>query len=355
MNIFEPVDIDSCFLGKRILITGACGTIGSALCGKLLGEGATVCALDNDENGLFNLKATCGVTEKSSPNLRLFFGDVRDYDRLLEACSGVDYVFHCAALKHVLICENNPIEATSTNVDGVRNLIRATLKSNVDRVVFTSSDKAVNPSSTMGSTKLLGERLIIAANSTVGKRPTRFSVVRFGNVLDSRGSVLEVFSRQLAAGVPFSITDVGMTRFILSTEDASNLCLTACQRMKGGEIFVSNMGVASVLDLAKAVARTTAPNFVEIGTKPGEKLYEELSTIGEASRSYQVDVGIVIVPEILSNLPEENIEYFKKIRATCMLHHKPVRSDKCKLLTLEQLTDFVASQRQSRNDYTAKL
>ena len=166
-------------MNKRVLITGACGSVGSALVRRFLDEGSTVCAFDQNEDGLFKLDQEF---DDKTQQLRLFLGDIRDKERLELAMEDVDTVFHCAALKHVYLSEYNPFEAMQTNIVGTHNVIQAAILANVDRVVLTSSDKSVNPTSTMGATKLLGERLVTAANNYAGKHTTKFASVRFGNV-----------------------------------------------------------------------------------------------------------------------------------------------------------------------------
>ena len=206
------------FNKKRVLVTGACGTIGSEITKKFLDLGAIVCAFDNYENGLFNLQKT--YKSRNKKNLRIFLGSIRDLDRLSKAMNKVDYVVHCAALKHVEISEYNSFEAVLTNIVGVQNIIDVALNHNIKKVLFTSSDKAVNPSSVMGTTKLMGEKLIIAANNYAGDKVTRFASVRFGNVLDSSGSVIRVFKQQLKEKKALTITSSQMTRYFINIEQA---------------------------------------------------------------------------------------------------------------------------------------
>ena len=220
---------------RRVLVTGACGSIGSALVERLLADGFVVCAFDNNENGLFKLDQNFkGLYDN---RLRLFVGDVRDRDRLVKAFEGVEIVYHCAALKHVYLSEYNPFEAMLTNITGTNNVISAAIIAKVDKVVYTSSDNAVNPSSTMGATKLLGERLMTAANHHSGDNKTRFASVRFGNVLNTSGSVLHIFNQQIEAGLPLTITSTDMTRFFLSMSQAVDLCLYASDQMVGRYSF----------------------------------------------------------------------------------------------------------------------
>lgn len=326
---------------KRILVTGAAGTIGSLLIERLLQADVTVCAFDSDESGLAELKAKWEKRGQTINKFRAFAGNIRDVARLEEACSGVDYLFHCAAMKHVDICEYNPIEAAKTNVEGVTNIVTAALNKEVERVIFTSSDKAVNPQSTMGATKLLGEKLFIAANSAVGDRTTRFSVVRFGNVLNSRGSVTEIFREQIEKGEPITLTSEGMSRFVLTAKNAAELCLFAAEQMKGGEIFLQNMGVAAIRDVATALAEPGQQlQFKEIGRRPAEKEFEELSTPDEADRSYETKNGIIILPEVLANMPLDAIENFRYIETNFPRARKPLRSDQHSPMSVEAIREF---------------
>jgi UDP-N-acetylglucosamine 4,6-dehydratase/5-epimerase len=287
---------------SRVLVTGASGSVGMALSRRLLEDGHTVCAFDQNEDGLFRLEQEL---EDGSGRLRIFLGNVRDEDRLTRAMDGVSVVFHCAALKHVYFSEYNPFEAMQTNVIGTNNVIRAAIANDVSRVLLTSSDKAVNPTSTMGATKLLGERLFVAANHHTGSHRTRFACVRFGNVLNSNGSVLQIFRRQLENGLPLTITSSRMTRFFLSMEQAVELVVDSAERMAGGEIFVRSMGACSIMSLAKAVSGAGPVRFNEIGLKPGEKLYEDLVTDDEAPRTARMGDTYVVLPSTVRMMPEE--------------------------------------------------
>ena len=310
-------------MGKRILVTGACGSIGSALVERLLDEGAIVCALDQSEDGLFRLDQKF---RDRHANLRLFLGDVRDRDRLDLAMEGVDTVFHCAALKHVYLSEYNPFEAMQTNIVGTHNIIQSAIAAKVGRVILTSSDKSVNPSSTMGATKLLGERLVTAANNFTGKHKTRFSSVRFGNVINTNGSVLQIFKAQLEQGVPLTITSLGMTRFFLSMSQAVDLCIDVSEQMVGGEIFVKNMGSCDILSLARAISKGNEFQTTEIGLKPGEKLYEELLTDSEAPRTVIDGSTYIVLTEMFDDLPGVMKSEYSKYDDLPRLS-SPLRSD----------------------------
>ncbi len=310
---------------SRIAITGASGSIGRRLVEKLLIKGHTVCALDNNEDGLFRLDQK--FKSEFSGRIKLFLGDIRDKDRLYKAFKGVDIVFHCAALKHVFLSEYNPFEATKTNLIGVNNVIDASLKEDVKSVIFTSSDKAVNPSSTMGATKLLGERLFTAANHYIGNKRTRFASVRFGNVLNTNGSILQIFRQQILNNKPLTITSKYMTRFFITMDQAIKLCLQASNEIIGGEIFISNMGSCTIMSIAKAISGKNKFNFKIIGPKSGEKLYEELVTETEAERTVSNGEILTILPDTLDMMPDEIGKNFNIKYKNCVRLNQPVRSD----------------------------
>ena len=281
--------------GKTVLITGAAGTIGSAIAEKLLPVAKGVRCLDHAETELFFLHQRLASKGPMAPQL----GDIRDLDRLRFAMAGVDVVFHTAALKHVGLGEYNPFEVVQTNLQGVNNVIRAALDADVDRVIFTSSDKAVNPTNVMGASKMMGERLVIAANEIRGRNRTRFAAVRFGNVIGSRGSVVPIFAGQLLRGEPITITDDQMSRYVMTIDDAAELVLEAGQRMIGGEVFVTKMRALRVTDLAAAMGAALGNakfDVVRTGLRPGEKLYEELVSADEAPRTVDLERLLVVLP-----------------------------------------------------------
>lgn len=293
------------FCEKRILVTGACGTVGSALIKELLGseqyQVAEVIGIDNSESGIFDLDQRYIDDSRAS----FLIGDVRDRDLLRRAAQGVNVIFHAAALKHVIICERSPFEAVQTNIQGVQNVIWAAKEENVDRVVFTSSDKAVNPTSVMGTSKLMGERLITAANNNRRNDRPVFISTRFGNVLGSSGSVVPVFAGQIAKGGPVTLTDPGMTRFVMNTREAVHLVIESALLGRGGEVFITKMPVIRIKDLAEAMIKELAPRFAEdpadieiteIGTKPGEKLYEELMSQEETRRAVELERYFAVLP-----------------------------------------------------------
>jgi FlaA1/EpsC-like NDP-sugar epimerase len=262
--------------------------------------------LSNDENGLFALEQEL---EKHS-NIRYLAGDIRDKERLSRAMEGVHVVFHAAALKHVHLCEYNPFEAVKTNVLGTQNVIEVAMEEQVEKFITISTDKAVNPVNVMGATKLLAERLTISANSYKGYSRTAFACVRFGNVLDSRGSVVPVFRRQIENGGPVTITDPEMTRFVMSIPRAVALVLKAAEMARGGEIFIFKMPALRIRDLAEVMIAELAPRHgftpqsidVNItGKRPGEKNYEELLTVDEAINAYETKEMFVISPEYVAS------------------------------------------------------
>jgi FlaA1/EpsC-like NDP-sugar epimerase len=295
---------DNFLKGKRILITGACGTIGSKLVSILLDSGydpGEVMGLDNNESGLFFLEQQYLHDKRSS----FFLADIRDRDKLQRKMKGVDVVFHAAALKHVILCERSPFEAVQTNILGVQNIIYAACENSVGKVIFTSSDKAVNPTNVMGTSKLMGERIMTAANSNFRGNGPIFASTRFGNVLGSNGSVVPIFHRQIAKGGPVTLTHPNMTRFVMTTEQAVRLVIDSAALARGGGVFITKMPVIRIKDLAEVMIRELAPvygyrpgdiSITEIGAKPGEKLYEELMSHEEMRRAVELPRYFVVLP-----------------------------------------------------------
>ena len=287
---------------NRILITGGTGSIGSEIVRKVLQYSPEVVRVfSNDEDGLFNLEQEL----QSYDNVRFLVGDVRDKGRLVTAVESIDFIFHAAALKHVSLCEYNPFEAVKTNVLGTQNIIEAAREQEVEKLITISTDKAVSPTNVMGATKLLAERLTISASHYIGWRKTAFSCVRFGNVLDSRGSVVPLLREQIRKGGPITITDPNMTRFIISIPKAVELVLRAAEIAQGSEIFILKMPAVRVGDLAEVMICELAPEYgydpetLEvrvIGKKEGEKNHEELLTGDEASIASETEDMFIISP-----------------------------------------------------------
>jgi len=289
---------------KNVLVTGGCGSIGSRLVKKILDhDPAVIRVLDNNEEALFGLENELG---EEAP-VRYLLGNVRDQSRLELAMENIDVVFHAAALKHVTLNEYNPFETVRTNVGGTQNLIQAALEEEVESFVGISTDKASNPTSVMGATKLLSERLIIAANTYKGRRETRFGCVRFGNVLGSSGSVVPIFLEQIRSGGPVTVTDPEMTRFIMPIGEAAELVLEANETMTSGEIFVLKMPAFRVGTLAEAMIEKYGPRFgykphnIEreiVGARPGERVHEKLISSDECSLARELENMYVILPQI---------------------------------------------------------
>ena len=297
------------FKNKKILITGGTGSIGVEILREILKyEPEVVRILDIDETRQFELQQEY----EGCRNIRFLLGDVRDTTRLHRAFSGIDIVFHTAAYKHVLSSEYNPFETIKTNVIGVQNVIEASIDAAVEKVIFTSSDKAVNPCNVMGATKLLGERLITSTNYYRGTvSGTTFSSVRFGNVLGSRGSVLPLFKKQIQGGKAVTITNREMTRFVMSPSQTTNLLFKVVEIAQGGEIFIFKMPVIKITDLAEVMIEKLALKYGYngdniaikiIGNKKGERVYEELMTEEESKQSLETKEMFIVLPAMLYSI-----------------------------------------------------
>tara|TARA_B100002051_G_scaffold259584_1_gene279270 strand:+ start:208 stop:1200 length:993 start_codon:yes stop_codon:yes gene_type:complete len=318
----------------RILVTGAAGSVGSALVTELLKNGNKVCAFDSSEDGLFKLREHIREQGLDS-NLRDFLGDIRDLSRLNLAVDGCSEVYHCAALKHVGLCEYNPFEAVKTNIVGTNNIIEACIKNNISKAILTSSDKAVNPTSMMGSSKLVAEKLFISGNNIVGHNQTKFGVVRFGNVWDTNGSVGRIFARQIRQNLNLTITDKNMTRFFIDMNGALDLCQYAMKEVIGGEIFTRSMGVTSIGKLAEEFLKNYPHiSYKIIGKKNGEKLYEELFTDFEAHRTINIDNTYITIPE-QTNIGFQLNEKIKNKYKDYPKCKKPLRSDDPDVLEID--------------------
>jgi FlaA1/EpsC-like NDP-sugar epimerase len=334
----------SFFNGKRVLVTGSCGTIGRELVRQLLEVYgvAELVGIDNNESELF-------FEEQRflGHPAHFFLADIRDRRKLARKMTGVDIVFHTAAFKHVVLCERSPFEAVQTNIIGIRNVIDAASEAGVERVIFTSSDKAVNPTNVMGTSKLMGERLMTAANSNkIGNGPV-FASTRFGNVLGSRGSVIPIFREQIRKGGPVTLTDPEMTRFIMSIEQAVQLVIDTAHLAKGGEVFVTKMPVIRIRDLAEVMIDELAPKYghdpkgihIEvIGTKPGEKQYEELMTLEEVRRAVELPRYFAVYPAFTSLYGDIEYTYPEVVNDTVA---RPYHSANEPPLTREDLRGFL--------------
>ncbi len=276
--------------GKTILVTGGTGSFGKFFIKSVLERFSPkrLIVFSRDELKQFEMQQ-----EFTDPSLRFFIGDVRDKDRLYRAFDGVDYIIHAAALKQVPAAEYNPFEFIKTNVMGAQNIIDVAIDLGVKKVVALSTDKACNPANLYGATKLCSDKLFISGNSYSGESGARFSVVRYGNVAGSRGSVIPFFMKMKETGI-LPITDERMTRFWITLEESVNLVLLAMEKMSGGEIFVPKIPSSTVLDIAKAVSPESKVEVV--GIRPGEKLHESLISTEEGRMTFEYDDYYIIRP-----------------------------------------------------------
>jgi len=284
------------FANKSILITGGTGSLGKELTKTLLSKYPDIKRLviySRDEQKQFQMAMEYPVSKY--PQIRFFIGDVRDYDRLKRAFQGIDYVIHSAAMKHVPIAEYNPDECVKTNIGGADNVIRACLETNVSRVVALSTDKACAPINLYGATKLTSDKLFIAANNIKGGNPIRFSVVRYGNVMGSNGSVIPFFMSKKSSGV-LPITDATMTRFNISLQEGVNMVLHALEYAWGGELFVPKIPSYKLTDVATAIGPNCKQEIV--GIRPGEKIHEEMITSSDSFSTYDLGKYYVILPQV---------------------------------------------------------
>lgn len=299
------------YRGKRILITGGGGYIGQLLVEKLLEfEPEVIRILDVNETSLFNLRRKYRHKEA---RLRFLLGDIRNLNRLQYAFRDIDIIFHTASYKHVLECEYNPIDAVETNINGTSNVIQAAIEKNVRKVIFTSSDKAANPSNTMGVTKLMAEKLMSAANE-YGARSTIFACCRFGNVVRASGSVVPLFEEQIMNDKRITITAPNMTRFVISKEKAVELLLLSGFLAHGGEVFIFKMPAININDLADAMMERYGEASKEIiGRRAGEKMYEELMTEEEMSRAYEGEDMYIVFSQPV-DISHGSYKGFKKVK-----------------------------------------
>ncbi len=276
---------------KVVLVTGGTGSFGKKFVEILLREyrPAKLIIFSRDELKQHDMR----VAGFDAPNLRYFIGDVRDLDRLRRAMQGVNVVIHAAALKQVPACEYNPMEAIKTNILGSSNVVDAALDAKVERVLALSTDKAVGPINLYGATKLAAEKLFVQSNAYAGGAQTRFSCVRYGNVVGSRGSVVPLFIKQRRNG-KLSVTDTRMTRFWLTLEQGVRFVIRCTEQMQGGEVFVPKIPSTRIVDLARVIAPEA--ELVDIGIRPGEKLHEALINEDEARTTVELDDMYVVQP-----------------------------------------------------------
>ncbi len=292
--------------GKSILITGGTGSLGKALTAYIFKNYPDIKRLvifSRDEQKQFQMSQE--YPQDKYPQIRFFIGDIRDEARVKRALKSIDYVIHAAAMKHVPIAEYNPMECIKTNVLGAENLINACLETGVERVVALSTDKAAAPINLYGATKLTSDKLFIAANNIRGWNPIKFSVVRYGNVMGSNGSVIPFFLNKRKEGV-LPITDPNMTRFNISLQGGVNMVMHALEHAWGGELFVPKIPSYRILDVAEAIGPECEKPIV--GIRPGEKVHEEMITASDSFNTYDLDKYYAILPQI----PRFNLDEYIK-------------------------------------------
>lgn len=296
---------------RALLITGGTGSFGKAFAKYALENynPKKIIIYSRDEFKQFIMQ---NEFKKYADKLRFFIGDVRDKERLERAFEGVDYVIHAAALKQVPACEYNPAEAIKTNINGAQNIIDAALNKGVNKVVALSTDKAVNPVNLYGGTKFVSDKLFIAANAYAGEKDISFSIVRYGNVAGSRGSVIPFFQNILEQGrKELPITDYRMTRFWISLQEGIELVIKALEESKGGETFISKIPSFKITDLAKAMCPDC--NMVEVGIREGEKLHEIMITSEDSVTTYEYDKHFIIYPQMIFSDKRKGIPTGKKV------------------------------------------
>ncbi len=333
------------YKNKKILVIGGTGTIGTKMVQELLKlEPLVIRIFSRDEYKQFIMQNSI----KDLSKLRFLIGDVRDYDRVERAMDGIDIVFNLAAMKHVPACEYNPTEAIKTNVEGMENVIRAATYHKVQCVLFTSSDKAISPVNAYGATKLLAEKLVQAANYSKGSIRTKFVVVRFGNVMGSRGSVIPFFKEQILNNGEITVTDGKMTRFMMTQRQAVNLTLIAAEKALGGEVFVLKMPVILLNDLAEVVIEETCSLYRlskneikirEIGLRAGEKMFEELMTKEEAHYAYDLENMFAVTPVNFDRIKYQNFYLNSKraeLKSYTSSEANPINKEQIRKIIIEE-------------------
>ncbi|MDX1718640.1 MAG: UDP-N-acetylglucosamine 4,6-dehydratase (inverting) [Salegentibacter mishustinae] len=297
---------------KSILITGGTGSLGKALTAHILNNNPNIKRLvifSRDEQKQFEMAQE--YPKEKYPQIRFFIGDVRDADRIKRALKGIDYVIHAAAMKHVPIAEYNPMECVKTNILGAENIINACIETEVKRVVALSTDKAAAPINLYGATKLASDKLFVAANNIVGWNPIKFSVVRYGNVMGSNGSVIPFFLKKKKEGV-LPITDPNMTRFNISLQGGVEMVMHALENAWGGEIFVPKIPSYRISDVAEAICSKCEKPVV--GIRPGEKIHEEMITSSDSYYTYDLGKYYTILPSTHRWKLQDFIDNFQAVK-----------------------------------------
>ena len=326
------------FNNKSILITGGTGSFGQAWVNYLLKKYKNIKRLvvfSRDELKQFEMSKI--YSEKKYPCIRYFIGDIRDKERLISALANIDYVVHAAALKQVPTAEYNPIETIKTNIIGAQNLIEAALATNVKKVIALSTDKASSPINLYGATKLCSDKLLIAANNIKGSRDISFSIVRYGNVMGSRGSVIPNFIKFKEKGF-LEITDTRMTRFNITLTESIKMVEWVFNNSRGGEIFVPKIPSYKIIDLARAVCSSCKIKI--LGIRPGEKLHEELLSSAESINTFETKNYYIILPMV----NKIYIDFFtKKTKGKIIKKEFSYKSNKNKFLSVNDLKKLLAS------------
>ncbi len=330
----------SVFSGKSIVVTGGTGSFGSYFVKEILTQNpkqVTIFSRDEDKQYAMQFELSKFVNK-----LKFVIGDVRDLQSLVKNFQNADFVIHAAALKQIPTSEYNISETIKTNVLGAQNVVEAALANNVSKVLSISTDKAVEPVNVMGMTKALQERIFILANINRGKSKTKFASVRYGNVANSRGSIIPLFKKQIEKGLSLTVTDLEMTRFILTLKEATGLVTYAFENMNGGEIFIPNIKALKIHDLAKVMIKNSGNKKLkveEIGVRPGEKLHETLISATESKRAIKAKGYYILTPEIKTN------KLVKKIKTKNKYSDFVYSSDKVELMNGNEVEHLLASQK----------
>jgi UDP-N-acetylglucosamine 4,6-dehydratase len=325
------------FNNKSILITGGTGSLGKALTRRIFNQFPDVKRLvifSRDEQKQFQMAQDYPPSEY--PNIRFFIGDVRDKERLVRAMSGIDYVIHAAAMKHVHLAEYNPSECIKTNVNGAENVIYAALEENVEKVVALSTDKACAPINLYGATKLTSDKLFVAANNIKGKNLIKFSVVRYGNVMGSNGSVIPFFLKKRKEGF-LPITDGSMTRFNISLDGGVDMVFHALDQAWGGEIFIPKIPSYKISEVAKAIAPNVEHRVV--GIRPGEKIHEEMITSSDSFYTYDMGRYYAIIPSVTNWDVQAFKEHFNAEFVTPGFSYNSGNNEEW--LSIDELREFI--------------
>ncbi len=331
---------------KKVLITGVCGTVGAELLKQLLDmDVESIVGIDSNESELFFATQPFQNNDK----INFYLCDITNKSEMRRLLKNVDIVLHAAARKHVILCEKSPSEAVRTNIVGTQTLIDVALEMEVERVLFTSSDKAVNPTNVMGTSKLMGERLMTAANASKKGQYPIFASTRFGNVLGSNGSVIPLFKKQILNGGPVTLTDEKMSRFVMTIEEAAKMVLQSVFLAHGGEVFVTKMPIIQIKDLATSMIDIikekedilTGIDITIIGAKAGEKMYEELISDEEIRRTVEIENFFAVLPAFKSVY--KDIEYtFNGMKQTKV--NKMYRSDLEPSMNGQELKDYLIEE-----------